>query len=231
MRTSTLILLNAIARRDATIAELTDKVKQMEDELKKREALVLHQKVRKSTSLEKENDGQKKNGEKKSQSGRDGTHIGVSSSQENPLCSICGKSEGHILSYDNTGKPYIEYAACKTFAEKSCRDRSKMIFRKKFCNTCLSPGALYKSNHVCDKQFICGKSFQKDGEERKCQRHVLVCEFHCQDAENVELLIKYKQKVIQPGNTFSDCYVYFVFFYLVCVIAYVILSFFICVLI
>ena len=176
----------------------------LEDELKKREALVLHQKVRKSTSLEKENDGQKKDGEKKSQSGRDGTHIGVSSSQENPLCSICGKSEGHILSYDNTGKPYIEYAACKTFAEKSCRDRSKMIFRKKFCNTCLSPGALYKSNHVCDKQFICGKSFQKDGEERKCQRHVLVCEFHCQEAENVELLNKYKQKVIQPGNTFSD---------------------------
>ena len=33
---------------------------------------------------------------------------------------------------------------------------------------------------------------------------MLVCEFHCQEAENVELLNKYKQKVINPGNTFSD---------------------------
>ncbi len=182
----------------------------LQKELKKREAMVLHQRVRKSAVMENDSGQQKKNNDKKihgGEDGRDPTHFGQNNQNSNQVqcrCSICGKSNDHVLSYDNTGKPYIEYVACKNFTEKSCKDRSKILFRKRFCNKCLVPGVKFNSEHVCDNQYACGKTFVKDEEERICQKHVLVCEFHCQDAGNLESLKRYKQNVINPGNVFKE---------------------------
>ena len=177
----------------------------LQTELKKREALVLHQRVRKSTGLDKDIGHLKTDSEKKKQqSGGDGVHLGVPTDQTQCPCSICGKSTDHILSHDGSGKPYVEYIACKCFVEKSCRDRSKLLFKKRLCNKCLKPGVKFNADHVCNKDYICGKTFVKDGVEKICQRHVLICEFHYQEADNLELLERYKQNVIRPNNKFKD---------------------------
>ncbi len=173
----------------------------LQTELKKREALVLHERVRKSAGLEK---GECRRSRKDSSEG-DGTYVATRGDfEEECRCFICGKSNDHVISSDDNGNPYIEYIACKAFAEKTCRERSKILFKKKFCNKCLTPGVFYKSDHDCDKQYACGQTFEKDGQKLKCNKHVLVCEFHCDEDKNVELLTRYKENVIKPENNFSD---------------------------
>ena len=59
-------------------------------ELKKREELVLHQRVRKSAGLEKDTE-QKKDSGKKSHNDNGANHLGMSERQEQCSCPICGK--------------------------------------------------------------------------------------------------------------------------------------------
>ena len=118
---------------------------------------------------------------------------------------ICDKTVDHVISYDNDNNPFIEYIACKVFADMNCQQRDNLLFKRKFCNKCLSPGVKYGSNHVCDKQFACGQNFtHKNGNQMKCEKHVLVCKHHCKEPGNVTLLDSYKKFMIKPSKKFLD---------------------------
>ena len=75
----------------------------LQTELKKREALVLHQRVRKSAGLENDTEHKKDSG-KKTHNNHDATHMGMSERQEHCSCPICGKNTGHVLSYITMAK-------------------------------------------------------------------------------------------------------------------------------
>ena len=173
-------------------------------ELKEREAYILNEKVKQSMTLDKKSDKNDGGGKKKPDppgahvSGHEGHMAGK------PTCSICGKSENHVSTPGKDGKPCIEYVACKTFVDFPTVEREKVLFKKKLCNKCLSPGKKFNSEHVCDKTYICNQDFvNKDGQWAKCQRHVLVCKFHNEVAHNKELLELYKTKML-TGKPFSD---------------------------
>ena len=65
------------------------------------------------------------------------SHLGQTNVR--PACSLCGQTNDHVLSFDGDKKPYVEYVACKKFAEKTPKQRCNMLFGKRFCNKCLNP--------------------------------------------------------------------------------------------
>ena len=78
-------------------------------------------------------------------------------------CVLCGKLNDHVQSTDTEGKPYVEYVACKMFADKKPRDRDRLLFRKRLCSKCLKPGVKYNSSHDCDTTYVCGQTYKNKG--------------------------------------------------------------------
>ena len=178
-------------------------------ELKEREAYVLHDKAVQSSLGEYKEHGKISNGNGKEGARKKTNDTFVTTLDNNPpkpvACFICDKTVDHVLSYKDDKKPYIEYIACKTFADMNCQQRDNLLFKRKFCNKCLSPGVKYSSNHTCDKQFVCGQPFtHKNGNEMTCEKHVLVCKHHCKETSNIALLDSYKKFMMKPGKKFLD---------------------------
>ena len=108
------------------------------------------------------------------------SYLGDSKSLEKCSCFICGKDENHVLSWDSNKKPFISYVACKSFVDKTNKERDQLLFKKRLCNKCLTPGAKFGSTHDCDQTYICGQKYlrKKDNTKQLCQKHVLVCGHH-----------------------------------------------------
>ena len=176
----------------------------LESELKEREAYVLNEKVLKTLGLEKPDDSGKPKNPKKTAPVQEIYASNDSSPSVNPACFICDKRTDHVLSYDSNNICYVAYIACKKFVELGCKARDRLLFRKKFCNKCLKPGMKYNAPHDCDKQYACGQPFTKDGVVKKCEKHVLVCGHHHEDAKNVALLETFKKNVIKPNSKFFN---------------------------
>ena len=170
----------------------------LQSELKEREAYVLNDKVRKSASI---NDDRANKDNKKMDTFMGSTeHKGG----ENTACFICDKKYDHVLSYDENKKPFVAYIACKVFAGKTCRERDKLLFKKKFCNKCLTPGVKYNADHVCNKNYVCNQTYVKDGKNFKCEKHVLVCGYHCNEKSNADIFETYKKNVLKSDSKFFD---------------------------
>ena len=173
----------------------------LEEEVNEREAYVLNEKVKKgnlgkvSTPVDEKGKSSGFMGQRDDASG--GTGGG-------PTCLICGKCNDHILTTDSNGKKHVEYVACKTFVDKSPHQRNTLLLKKRFCGSCLKPGVIWNSEHECDDTFVCKQDFVKDGVEKKCKKHVLVCGHHCDTDQNKTLLKNYKKKVITPQAGFQD---------------------------
>ena len=179
----------------------------LKGELKEREAFVLHDKVVQSSLGEyKEKPPRDNSRDENQKNPKDSFMSNPGNEPPKPVaCSLCGKTVDHVLSYTDDKKPYIEYIACKMFVEMNCQQRDNLLFKKKFCNKCLTPGVKYGSNHVCDKQYACGQPFtHKNGTEMTCEKHVLVCKHHCKEPSNVSLLDSYKKLMIKPAKKFFD---------------------------
>ena len=170
----------------------------LQKELKEREAYILSDKVLKSLSLEKEKGAKKSKQPGDSYTSSDGLSLVQAS------CFICDNSSDHVLSFDKSNVPFVDYIACKVFADLTCKERDKLLFKKKFCNKCLSPGMRYDAKHDCDKRFICNQPYTKGGKSLKCNKHVLVCGYHHKDAKNVTLLENFKTALITPNKKFFD---------------------------
>ena len=178
-------------------------IKFLENERREKEAFVLNTKVRKSMNLERserDKDKDKKNDREK----KDNSTFNSETKVPTAKCYICSKEEDHVVSYDSSKKPYVEYVACKDFVDKTPKQRDKLLFKKRFCSKCLKPGVKWNASHDCDKQFICNQKFVKDDVEKTCSKHVLVCGFHSDKQSNKDLLALYKQKIIEPHGKFFD---------------------------
>ena len=180
----------------------------LKGELKIREAWILNEKVRKAnletSDKSKTNDTKKESKDQVVHLGKPGPIMPVAATKR-ITCFLCGKTDDHVQSTDSKGNPVVEYVACSMFVEKNPRDRDKLLFRKRFCCKCLKPGVRFNANHDCDTQFTCGQNFvNKNGVEAKCSKHVLVCGFHCDEKNNLDLLELYKKKSIFPNQKFLE---------------------------
>ena len=184
-------------------------------ELKVREAYILNDRIRKCAldqSDKPKNDGKKEtSGSSLLQLGKSigaSAMSSLSSSAPNNVraaCYLCGKTDDHIQSTDKDGKHQVEYIACPQFVEKKPKERDQWLFKKRFCGKCLKPGVKFNAKHDCDTQYVCGQKFtNKQAVEAKCSKHVLVCGFHCEQKNNLDLLELYKKNVISAHGKFLD---------------------------
>ena len=177
----------------------------LEDERKERDAYVLNEKVRKSIKLSDKPDD-KMDVKDKKEKPQDGKKVDIFqnlSDFEKCKCYICGKQGDHVLSFDSEKNPLIEYMVCKIFTDMTAKDRNKLIFKKHYCAKCLKPGIKWNSDHVCDRQFICNQRYKKGDNELKCENHVLVCGFHCQE-KVIKIYWKYiNLKLLKLMGSFS----------------------------
>ena len=97
--------------------------------------------------------------------------------------------------YSHTRK--ISYFACNKFIKMTRLERQQILERKGLCRQCLSPGVL-EVHQKCPEFSKCKHPSHNSDEEGF---HVLVCDRHKKTSENIELLNKFKENVIQK---FSD---------------------------
>ena len=102
-------------------------------------------------------------------------------------CHICGKRD-HVVSQQGTHKS-IQYFSCKAFAESKPSERLLKLKGKGFCVKCLCPGVRSGHKVACYYQYSCPHKSHA-GEDIKL--HVLLCESHCKNTENLQLLDGYK---------------------------------------
>ena len=172
----------------------------LKDELSEREAYIINDKAKKSL------DGEKRGSREKDSPGeKRGSGYSVDTVPQKCVCHICGKSEDHVTTLDAAGKPCIEYIACKKFVDLKTKDRDQLLFKKRLCSKCLTPGVKWNSDHDCDKKHSCSQMYDnKKGENVKCEKHVLVCGFHCKEAANQELLEVYKKNSEKAHKNLKD---------------------------
>ena len=124
----------------------------LREELSEREAYVLNNKSKKSLERDKldgyrdgknPKDTKDPAGQKRKSAGFNSDSVRTSTDQNlgMPSCSICGKSEGHVVQVGADGKSRIEYISCKTFVEMKAKARDSILFKKRLCSKCLKPGA------------------------------------------------------------------------------------------
>ena len=88
----------------------------------------------------------------------------------------------------------IQYFSCKAFAESKPSERLLKLKEKGFCVKCLRPGM--KSGHkgAWYYQYNCPHKLH-GGQDIKL--HVLLCESHCKNTENLQLLEWYKVHIME----------------------------------
>ena len=119
-------------------------------------------------------------------------------------CHLCGKSD-HVLTTDFFGKQVVQYFSCKVFVDMAPKQRFKLLQDKGLCYQCLSPGATIEHGKhrsgSCFSKFACKHRAHSRYPRKK---HVLLCEEHKSDAENLNLLEKYKSENILKFDTLKD---------------------------
>ena len=113
-------------------------------------------------------------------------------------CKFCGET-GHVATNGPNRSKIVQYFACKKFCDLTCSGRLKQLNSKGFCHQCLFPGAKKsESKHSagkCQNDYICKNSSH---DTFSCKKHVLVCEEHCEEEDNVKLLQEYVSRFISP---------------------------------
>ena len=59
-------------------------------------------------------------------------------------CVLCGKTD-HVVTIDHFGRQVVQYFSCKMFTEMTPKERFKLLFDKRLCCPCLSPGVSLES--------------------------------------------------------------------------------------
>ena len=179
-------------------------IEYMRFELKIEEEILLAQqdsdsKPKSEPEKERPSDQERKSSNRKSYT------AGRSESTEKTLkCHLCGKTD-HPVTRDHFGKQVVQYFACKLFVEMSCKDRFKLLQEKGLCFQCLSPGTTVDhgkhKDGTCFSKFACKHQSHSKFPRKK---HVLVCEEHKEDAENLRLLEGYKKEHISRFSFLPD---------------------------
>ena len=116
-------------------------------------------------------------------------------------CAICDKTD-HEPTTTSRGNKVINYFSCEKFVNMTTKNRFEELKRKHLCFQCLSPG--YKSGHEgnCFDRYKCP---HEDHNQHERGLHVLICNKHKENRENIELLEAYKAKYITfPSSAHRD---------------------------
>ncbi len=108
----------------------------------------------------------------------------------------------HEPTVTRRGTQVINYFSCEKFVNMSAKERLEALKSKHLCFQCLSPG--YKAGHDgnCFDKYKCP---HESHNERPRGLHVLICDKHKQNRENVQLLEEYKARYITfEGNQHRD---------------------------
>ncbi len=113
-------------------------------------------------------------------------------------CSFCNEI-GHVTTNGARGTKLIQYYACKKFVEMRPAQRFQELCAKGLCHQCLYPGAKKRDGRhatgECQKTYCCKHESHANF---PCKKHVLVCQDHCEDEDNVGLFNQYKERFILP---------------------------------
>ena len=120
----------------------------------------------------------------------------TNSDNDDLKCHVCGKTN-HIPKITNGGKTIINYHACDKFVEMTPKLRFENLKGKNLCLQCLSPGRKHKHQGRCFNLYACPHESHRTF---KRGIHILVCDAHKTNPENLALLEQYKTKCIENGN-------------------------------
>ena len=158
----------------------------MERDLQLREKLSLDQKTAEQLGLSsrKENPHRTKNDTHNVTSTVDGKRL---------PCHICDK-EGHTVVTTARGNKILPYYVCEIFLKMTHDERLAKLESKNLCTVCLYPGAVKTAQHKCFYKNFCCPSHGKDD-----KIHFLLCSKHKNDAKNVALSEKFKDRFVKNG--------------------------------
>ena len=106
-------------------------------------------------------------------------------------CHICDMDD-HVVIKTAKGKLIIPYYVCEKFVKMSMKSRRDALDGKNLCTGCMFPGAKKGPGHKCFYvQFCCPHPSHTE------KIHILLCEEHKTQAENVKVFDKFKAKFIE----------------------------------
>ena len=122
------------------------------------------------------------------------SHVGSNESRKR--CKLCDGTD-HVPTLTSRGNLVINYFSCEKFANMTTKEKFEEIKRKRFCFQCLTPGM--KANHpgFCFDKFKCPHVSHQQNDRGI---HVMICDKHKMNPENVELFEKYKTKYITNAS-------------------------------
>ena len=124
----------------------------------------------------------------------DSTHFAGGASQL--VCEICGQT-GHVPTMTKSGKMIINYHSCEKFVNMNPKERFDELKKKGLCCQCLTPGRKFGHPGKCFDGYACPHVSHK-GYNRSL--HILVCDRHKHNPENLKLLDTYKNRCIENRN-------------------------------
>ena len=111
-------------------------------------------------------------------------------------CKICDATD-HVPTLTSRGKLVINYFSCHKFVTMTTKEKFEEIKRKRFCFQCLTPGMKLNHPGFCFDKFKCPHESHQRNDRGV---HVMICDKHKGNPENVELFEKYKTKYITNAS-------------------------------
>ena len=118
------------------------------------------------------------------------------SNESRKKCKICDKTD-HVPTLTSRGKLVINYFSCRKFATMTTKEKFEEIKRKRFCFQCLTPGMKLNHPGFCFDKFKCPHESHQRNDRGV---HVMICDKHKDNQENVELFETYKTKYITNAS-------------------------------
>ena len=179
--------LSLIASKKSEWEKLLDFLKL---ELQLREKLVLDSKTAQLMGFGLKNDKPKYLG--KSDNVKISHSANVAAGESDMVCHVCDKV-GHTIVTTPKGNKIIPYYVCEEFVKMSPSERLSKLKLKNLCTKCLFPGARNGPKHKCFFLNYCCANAHEDGEKL----HVLLCDKHKKEDNNLKLLEKFKERFIK----------------------------------
>ena len=151
-----------------------------------REKVALDNKTAKLMGFGPKNEKQRDGKQTKSRNLMSANPAGV----EGAKCHFCDQDD-HAVVTTRKGNKIIPYYVCEAFVDMSPAERFAKLQSKNLCTTCLFPGAVVGPKHKCLYVNFCCPNSHKSG-----KIHVLLCEAHKKNKQNLEILDKFKEKFI-----------------------------------
>ena len=171
-------------------AEWVNLLNFLKQELQLRERMVLDNKTAKLMGFESKNEKPPTN---KNDKPKNWGSTNYESTGDGLKCHFC-EEEGHTIITTIKGHKIIPYYVCEKFVNLSASERFAKLKSKNLCTQCLFPGAIKGPKHKClYLNFCCPHASHKSTEKP----HVLLCGTHKNEAANLSLLEKFKERFIK----------------------------------